>query len=228
MKKNLNLQELETSPWPKLIQEALGDNLLSAFVHGNCLMEGHSAINVPWTVSFILRNNDMASIAPLTTLRKNASRENITFNYFFTLKEIQNSGDVFPLEYLHIANRNHVLCGQKPLQGYIPHRESLRLECERELRGILIHMRRTFVNIEGKSYQGFCNEIKQRILPILYGVHYLDKATYPVSHQEIYDSYPILTTHPEKNELTSIQKHFNKYIETISNIINHVDTLEEK
>ena len=65
MKKNLSIVELQRSKWPGMLQQALGDNLISAFIHGDCLVEGFNALESPWTVSFILRDNSTASIKPL-------------------------------------------------------------------------------------------------------------------------------------------------------------------
>lgn len=118
--------ELQNSNWADHLKAALGDNLISAFVHGDCLMEGFNAMEKPWTISFILRDNSSQSLEPLRKLLPKAKKENLEFRYFFTVKEIQTSEDVFPLEFLHIANRNTVLAGQQPLPGYVPNLEALR------------------------------------------------------------------------------------------------------
>ena len=83
MKKNLSIVELQRSKWPGMLQQALGDNLISAFIHGDCLVEGFNALENPWTVSFILRDNSTASIKPLQGLLNEAKKENIEFRYFF-------------------------------------------------------------------------------------------------------------------------------------------------
>ena len=48
MNKLLNIKELQESKWPSLLQEAFGENLVSAFLHGDCLMEGFDALKSPW------------------------------------------------------------------------------------------------------------------------------------------------------------------------------------
>lgn len=68
MKKNLSILELQNSGWGEQLKNALGDNLISAFVHGDCLMEGYNAMEKPWTISFILRDNSNQSLEVLRKL----------------------------------------------------------------------------------------------------------------------------------------------------------------
>ena len=227
MKKNLSIVELQRSKWPGMLQQALGDNLISAFIHGDGLVEGFNALEMPWTVSFILRDNSTASIKALQNLLHDAKKENIEFRYFFTLKEIHTSEDVFPLEFLHIANRNVALAGAKPLPNYEPNLECLRLECERELRGLLIHLREAFLYIQqSRNPLGFFARANATLLPIMYGVYYLIHRTYPENHQQIFNEYPSLkapiSSRNEKIFLDSI----NNYIATVTDIVNQVDTMD--
>ena len=227
MKKMLNIQELQNSEWPKRLQEAFGDNLISAFLHGNCLMEGFDALRSPWTVSFILKKNGPAEITAIQDLSKLAQRENIKFCYFFSPVEIATSLDTFPLEYLHISNRNVVLCGIQPLAGYIPDNGAFRLQCERELRGALIHLRQDAANAKlftrettteySKAAEIFKHDANLAMLPTLYGVYFLKTGNYPEKHQDVFDMYPNLS-----------QGDINNYIDTVNGIVNEVDSMEEK
>lgn len=224
MNKLLCIQEVLNSKWKDRLQKTFEDNLISAFLHGNCLMEGFNALEAPWTISFILRKNGSEEIRSIQDLTKDARKENIQFCYFFNPSEIINSLDTFPLEYLHIANKNVTLCGIPPLAGYLPERKALRLQCERELRGIMINLRQELANIkQGVSLKNFCGRATEALLPILYGVYFLQTGTYPEKHQQIFDRYPILKENPKPN---SILQHINLYIETITSIINSVDSME--
>lgn len=227
MKKNLSVLELQNSGWASKLQEALGNNLISAFVHGDCLMEGFNAMDTPWTISFIVRDNSTQSLEPIQKILSKAKKENLEFRYFFTLKEIQKSSDVYPLEFLHIANRNHVLAGQQPLPGFIPNMECLRLECERTLRGFLIHLRQAFVYIkEDRNPLGFFVRSSSTMLPIMYGVYYLSHKAYPESHQQIFDEFPALKTPISSKNQGLFLESVNNYIKTITEIVNYVDSME--
>lgn len=227
MKKNLNLMELQNSNWADHLKAALGDNLISAFVHGDCLMEGFNAMEKPWTISFILRDNSSQSLEPLRKLLPKAKKENLEFRYFFTVKEIQTSEDVFPLEFLHIANRNTVLAGQQPLPGYVPNLEALRLECERDLRGFLIHLRQAFLYLkEDRNPLGFFVRSSSTMLPLMYGIYYLKHGVYPENHQQIFDDYPALKTPASSRDEKLFLESVNNYISTVTEIVNLVDTME--
>ncbi|WP_298767771.1 hypothetical protein [uncultured Fibrobacter sp.] len=227
MKKILSILELQKSKWPGMLQQALGDNLISAFIHGDCLVEGFNALERPWTVSFILRENTTSSLKALQPLLHETAKENIEFRYFFTLKEIQTSEDVFPLEFLHIANRSVSLAGARPLPGYKPNVECLRLECERELRGMLIHLREAYMYLkQERNPLGFFIRANASLLPIMYGVYYLLNHTYPESHKQIFDQFPSLQVPASSRNQALFEESVNNYIATVTEIVNQVDSMD--
>ncbi len=227
MKKQLSISEIQSSEWPKLLKDTLGDNLVSAFLQGDCLMEGHDAINAPWTISFILKDNSIEKLKKLQELLPKAQKANMEFLYFFTQEEINASGDVFPLEYLHLVNRNQVIVGEQPLSNFTPDMNNLRLECERELRGLMIHLRQAYIYIkEDRNPLAFFVRANATMLPVMYGVHYLLNKTYPNSHEEIYSKYPALRAPQSFKDKELFLKNVKLYIETVTKIINIVDTLE--
>ena len=190
MKKLLSIQELQNSPWPNHIAQALGTSLLSAFVHGNCLMEGFSPFAAPWNISFILKEVSPEIRETLHSLAKKATKENLRFEYYFTLKEILELSDSFPLEFLHIANRNEVLCGQIPLAGYKPNPKALALQCKRELQGIKLHWRKALLLAKNeKAMQAATEQLSQALLPALYGIFYLQTGNYPENKQQVAEAY---------------------------------------
>lgn len=190
-------------------------------------MEGFNAMEKPWTISFILRDNSSQSLEPLRKLLPKAKKENLEFRYFFTVKEIQTSEDVFPQEFLHIANRNTVLAGQQPLPGYVPNLEALRLECERDLRGFLIHLRQAFLYLkEDRNPLGFFVRSSSTMLPLMYGIYYLKHGVYPENHQQIFDDYPALKTPASSRDEKLFLESVNNYISTVTEIVNLVDTME--
>lgn len=211
MKKLLSIQELQNSPWPNHIAQALGTSLLSVFVHGDCLMEGFSPFVAPWNVSFILKEVSHEIQATLQSLAKEAAKENIHFKYYFTLKEILELSDSFPLEFLHIANRNEVLCGQTPLAGYKPNPNALALQCKRELQGIKLHWRKTLLLAKNeKAVAAATEQLSQALLPTLYGIFYLQTGNYPENKQQVADVYL------QKAFLENIEEGLDKLLQKIN------------
>jgi len=227
MRKILSVAEFQNSEWPKLFQEALGDNLVSAFIHGDCLMEGFSALESPWTVSFILKSNSAQDLLPLQKLTSKAKHENIVFNHVFSRYEIKTSQDVFPLEFLHIKSKNVTLCGETPLADFYPNLAELRMECERELRGLLVHLRQFFLYL--KEYRN-PHEIYVRstitLLPLLYGIYYLSTGNYPENHEQVYEMFPGVRIPNMTKDNDVIVANINKYIEAVTTIVNQVDAMK--
>ena len=227
MKKNLSVAELQNSEWPKLFEEALGDNLVSAFVHGDCLMEGYSALESPWTVSFILKSNSAEDLLPLQKLTAKAKHENIEFNHEFSRYEIKTSQDVFPLEFLHIKSKNATLCGETPLADFSPNLAELRMECERELRGLLVHLRRAFLYLkEDRNPHGIYVRSATTLLPLLYGVYYLSTGNYPENHEQVYEMFTGVRIPKMSKDNDVIVANINKYIEAVTAIVNFVDSMK--
>ena len=227
MKKILSVAELQNSEWPKLFKEALGDNLVSAFVHGDCLMEGFSALESPWTISFILKSNSVEDLVPLQKLTQKAKYDNIQFNHVFSRFEIKTSQDVFPLEFLHIKSKNVTLCGEAPLADFSPNLAELRMECERELRGLLVHLRRAFLYIkEDRNPQGIFVRSTPMLLPLLYGVYFLATGNYPESHEQVYSMFPDVRIPEMSKDNNVVLSNVNKYIEAVTTIVNQVDAMK--
>ena len=227
MKKILSVAELQNSEWPKLFKEALGDNLVSAFVHGDCLMEGFSALESPWTISFILKSNSVEDLVPLQKLTQKAKYDNIQFNHVFSRFEIKTSQDVFPLEFLHIKSKNVTLCGEVPLADFSPSLAELRMECERELRGLLVHLRRAFLYIkEDRNPQGIFVRSTPTLLPLLYGVYFLATGNYPECHEQVYEMFPDMRIPEMSKDNNVVLNNVNKYIEAVTTIVNQVDAMK--
>ena len=182
MKKLLSVSEIEKSPWPGIFRDTFGDNLVSAFLSGKCLMEGFDALASPWTVNFILKDNSPEEIAKLGAYEKRAARENLQFAHFYSPAEIVQTLDTTPLEYLHIANRNVPLCGIKPLAGFEPHPDKLAAQCRHEIDKAL-------EQLHSDSKVPFAKALND-ILPLLYGVYYLETKNYPENHGVVLKRYP--------------------------------------
>ena len=227
MRKILSVAEFQNSEWPKLFEEAFGDNFVSAFIHGDCLMEGFSALEFPWTVSFILKSNSVEDMLPLQKLTAKAKRENIEFNHVFSRFEIKSSQDVFPLEFLHIKSKNVTLCGESPLADFSPNLAELRIECERELRGLLVHLRRAFLYIkEDRHPHGIYVRSQPTLLPLLYGVYFLATGKYPENHEQVYEMFPGVRIPNMTDDKNLIISNINKHIEAVTAIVNQVDAMK--
>ena len=174
-----------------------------------------------------MKSNSVEDLLPLQKLTAKAKRENIEFNHVFTRYEIKTSQDVFPLEFLHIKSRNVTICGEAPLTDFYPNLAELRMECERELRGLLVHLHQFFLYL--KEYRN-PHEIYVRstitLLPLLYGVYYLSTGKYPENHEQVYEMFPGVRIPNMTKDNDVIVANINKYIEAVTAIVNQVDAMK--
>ncbi len=110
-------------------QTLFGDNLICLF-HQN------------WRVSVFLHSNNPKDLPDFAPFLKILSKAKASLAYIFSPEMVFSAADTFPLEFLELSHRHTVLAGEFPLTGFTPDLASLRHQCERELRGYLIHLRR--------------------------------------------------------------------------------------
>ena len=205
MKKMLNIQELSLSKWPGTIAQVFGDNLVSAFLFGDCLEEGFSALESPWTVGIILKNVNSDEIAKWSSLGNAALRENLVVSHFWSSAEILNSLEEFPLEYLEISSRNVTLCGITPLEGFVPQKEALAKQCLRELKGFMFHRRASLAGCTSeKSKTQAAGTALRELTPLLNGIFYATFGKYPESRRQVLEAFSQLGTSENPQPLAAL------------------------
>lgn len=121
-----------------------GENLLSVVVYGSALtsefMPGRSDVNL----LIVLERADATSlrcIAPILKRYWRRLRPNVVL---FTMDGLRRSTDTFPIEIAQMRRRYAVLCGCDPLEGLTVQRANLRLQLERELKTLIVQLRRNY------------------------------------------------------------------------------------
>ncbi len=227
MAKILSIKELQDTMWPEWLQEAFGENLISAFLHGDCLMEGFDPFKEFWQISFLLKDNSPDKLLSIQELAPRADNDKIRLGYYFTPNFLESGADVFPLEFLHIAHKNVPLLGETPLVHFTPNSAALRAQCEREWRGALLHLHTLFVyRTRKRTALDFFLEAERRLLPILYGIHFLETGTYPENREIILNKYPFLKILPPGEKESSVSARAESYIVEVQKILNQIDSME--
>ncbi len=144
--------------------EALyGGDLLSVILYGSCArgeyVPGKSDIN------FMLMLSENGITQPgraLATVEK-WRRRAVATPLLLTRSYIETSIDSFPIEFLNIRAAYRVLRGEDPLKQLVFDHLMLRLQCERELKGKLLHLRAQFLETSGNARR--IKELIARSLP---------------------------------------------------------------
>jgi hypothetical protein len=125
--------------------EKLGDNLQSITVVGSSLTQdykpGQSDINTVLVLGKLTTN----SLDAIAGMAKGMSRKKISAPLLMTLAYIERSLDVFGVEFLDFQLTHQTVLGRDPFASLSLAKKDVRLQCERELKAMLIRLRQGYI-----------------------------------------------------------------------------------
>jgi hypothetical protein len=230
--KKYQLSEIEQTVIPQL-QEAWGDKLLSVIAHGDCIRpeigrQAHDSVQL----ALILQNNTLPVLKQGYELVPKFKKSNIEFTWFLTPDYIQETLDVFPLDYLNIQTAYKILFGEDLLKDLLFEVADLRLQCERELRGLMLHLRREILTNSDKP-KALLQLLKislQNFLPVFRGVCQLTRNELILSDSEVLQALIEdlnLSSRPEdlagEPAKEAIEAVFTTWVSDLETIIARID-----
>jgi hypothetical protein len=131
--------------WLAPVCSALGTEYVAAYLTGSVLTQGfdprHSHVNV-LVVARSLEAGLLDAVAQALPAQRRAP---LVEPLFLTRSQIEESLDVFPIEWVEIQERHLRLDGDDVFTALEVPRTYLRLQCEHELRGKHIQLRQTYL-----------------------------------------------------------------------------------
>ena len=122
-----------------------GDNLLSALVYGSGTgrdyLPGVSDINL----LFVFREITLDTLKRSLKTIARGRRRKMAAPLFLTREYMEQSTDVFPIEFLEFADNRVLVYGTDPFEQLVVERENLRLECEGQLKSQLVRLRQVYL-----------------------------------------------------------------------------------
>jgi hypothetical protein len=142
----LDIQVRDTmDTFAQAVSAVLGDNLKSITVVGSSLSEdfrpGHSDIN---TV-LVLGRQAVDSLNAVAAMAKPMRRKKLSPPLLMTSSYIERSQDVFGVEFLDFQLTHHTILGGDPFASLTFEKKNVRLQCERELKAMLIRLRQGYI-----------------------------------------------------------------------------------
>ena len=129
----------------KDLRSTHGENLASVVLYGSAAAGDHielkSDYNLLITLHRITPEDLRLAQAPMREWR----RLNHPIPVYFTVEELSDAADVFPIEFYQMANARRVLFGQDPFEFIQLSDANLRHQTEYELRSKLIQLRRMYI-----------------------------------------------------------------------------------
>jgi predicted nucleotidyltransferase len=129
---------------------AFGGQLYSMILFGSAagrdFIEGKSDINL----MIILEKVRVADLEIIMEAGEKYARKGLAVPLVFERGHVISSLDTFPIEFSDMKQRHILLHGEDPLAQATIEKKNLRYQCERELKSILVNLRRGFLRTEGK------------------------------------------------------------------------------
>jgi hypothetical protein len=149
-------------------KRAVGDGLLAVIMYGSAVTHEYKPGQSDINIIVVLKDNSLALLKNLTPIATQWKKRNVAIPFFMTRDFIAQAVDSYPIEFLDIQLNHRILFGEDYFSHLSIERENLRLQCERELRGVAVHLRKEFVSSGGK--EAFLNNLArasmQKLLPV--------------------------------------------------------------
>lgn len=133
------------------LKEAFADRLDAVVLYGSYVQgsfqPGVSDVNV----LVLLSEADPDALGQLSRAAGKLMRKHRITPLILTSGEFSRSSDVFPMEYLDIRDRNHVLYGEDPTVVLSIDEKNLRHQVEHQMRGNLISLRQLVLAARGRK-----------------------------------------------------------------------------
>ncbi|OHB59272.1 MAG: hypothetical protein A2167_05560 [Planctomycetes bacterium RBG_13_46_10] len=127
------------------LNAALGDNLQSITVVGSSLTRDYRPGQSDINTVLVLGKLTVNSLDAIAGMAKVMSRKKISAPLLMTLAYIERSLDVFGVEFLDFQLIHQTILGSDPFVLLNPKKDDVRLQCERELKAMLIRLRQGYI-----------------------------------------------------------------------------------
>jgi len=147
---NLNPQIRETlKDFIDKLQAALGNNLQSITVVGSSLTDDFKSGQSDINTVLVLGKQNLSSLNAIASLAKPMSKKKLSAPLLMSASYIERSRDVFGVEFLDLQLTHLTVFGEDPFASLTIDKKDVRLQCERELKAMLIRLRQGYIAAAG-------------------------------------------------------------------------------
>lgn len=215
------------------------ERLISIVMYGSAVTHEYKPRESDINTVIIVSDNSIAQISKCLNIQEKWKRYRVTTPFYMTPEFIRTASDTYPLEFIDIRSNYRVLFGDDLFQKLEIKLEHVRLQCERELRGISLHLRRSYV--DNASHDKILVQLLKisisRLVPIFKGLLILKSTSIPKSKADIIssveDSFKLGASVLSRIYLSDSKKlrnqHdslFESYSQTIDKLITLIDLQE--
>lgn len=223
------------------LKSAFENELEAVILYGSAAANEYHGKHSDLNVLVVVKNSKFDKVGRASEIARWWNRTGNPPPLFFTLHELEESTDVFPIEFSDMKDAHRVLLGKDVLADLELDHTHLRLECEHELRGKLLNLRSRYVLVRGdrrESIRLLSQSISSFAALFRHALHLVRR---PRSHrkEEIFkmsaeefqfDPGPFLQIlavrkGESKLEDSDVDALFEKYFEAIEKVIDRVNAL---
>ncbi|MEP6706577.1 MAG: hypothetical protein ABJC05_03610, partial [Pyrinomonadaceae bacterium] len=122
-----------------------GDNLACVVLYGSAAAGDHIELRSDYNLLIALNRITPEDLRLAQAPMREWQRLGHPLPVYFTVEELQDAADVFPIEFLHMQKARLVLHGRDPFESMQVSTANLRHQTEYELRSKLIQLRRLYI-----------------------------------------------------------------------------------
>jgi hypothetical protein len=122
-----------------------GENLASVVLYGSAAAGDHIELRSDYNLLIVLDRITPEDLRLAQAPMREWQRLGHPLPVYFTVEELSDAGDVFPIEFHQMANARVVLYGKDPFEFVKLSDANLRHQTEYELRSKLIQLRRLYI-----------------------------------------------------------------------------------
>lgn len=160
-------------------KQVLKANLVSIIKFGT---EGE-----PNNITIVTKKLDCKVLSDMKDIVRDYAARNQVVPLIFTKKELLESADVFPLEFLDMKFPHEVLYGEDVMNAVKFEKRAVRKQVEFELRSKLIHLRANFLWIkDDKELRSLLKSAIPTLMPLFYGLLFLKNKSIPANLDALY------------------------------------------
>lgn len=149
-----NLKPQVSQKITPFIQEILNtyvENIDSIYIVGSALTEDFDEKTSDINSIFVLKRMDLKFVELIAPFGKRYKKQRIAAPLIMTPDYIQQSLDVFPIEFLNFKMIHETVYGEDILNDIVIDLTNLRHQCEREIKTKLIALRQGYISSEGNK-----------------------------------------------------------------------------
>lgn len=224
----------------KRIIKQFDENLHSIYIYGSVL-DSKNSKNKDLNILILLKENKFEELKKAGKFFNRWKKILKTTPLIFDLNYIKSSLDVFPIEFNDIKRKHKTIYGEDYFENLKIDNKNLRLQCEQEIKGNLVHLESTFMlnynnhknllNVMLEGISSYAAVFRNLLLLLNKEIKSWEKNIINIADILDFDSSPFIELYEikqnekklDKNEVLSIYQNFFK---EASKLADSVDKLK--